>query len=354
MDYSSEILELCKLCKTVDLYISTQSYKNDQTDPEDPDSITEQEILVNCYVIILQELRLLGIETHIEWEDAIANFYDAKAYAYLLAMLDKDKLISVLNTKYDQKERFLTIFENSEYSEDDLLKVFLDVYFYFVPTEPHRDKILMEVDNLYSNDTFKEYMSNVLSSLSPISTINLENLDMIKTYINKIVEGRKYFETIMNLLVEKTSNIPNGITMSNYIRNAIDTYDEEKIAGTDISRYCWAVMSDDNELSDKEKELKKAILFEHTSHQTHHIEYYHIRHIKPTIEQLAELVAHHVEPDSTDIDFVRDVEDMIKQDMNDIKFTAFNDSDIEIINTFTKIIIENFYKSTPIENHEVN
>lgn len=353
MDYSSEILELCKLCKTVDLYISTQAYKNEQTDPEDPDSITEQELLINCYVIILQELRLLGIEVHVEWEDALSNFYDAKAYAYLLSMMDKDKLISNISNQYENKDRFTAIFENSEDSESDLLLAFLEVYFYYIPFETHRDRILSITDTLYSTNDFSTYMKNVLSLVSPRSTINLTNINQITSYINKIIAGRKSFESAINTLIEHTVYDENiNLTMTNYLRDAINSYDEEKIAGTDLSRYCWAVMSDDNDLSDSEKVYKKNILFEHTSHQTHHIEYYHVNHFYPTIEQIAELVCHHVEPDSTYLDFKHDVEEMIKQDKDNEDFHAFDNDTLAIVNHYANVLIQYHYNEH-IEKEEV-
>lgn len=340
MDYQSEILDLCRICKTVDLYVSTQSYKNDQMDPEDPNSITEQEILTNCYVIILQELRLLGIEVHCEWEEALSNFHDAKAYAYLLSMMDKNNLLMKLNSQYNNKERFIAIFENSEDSESDLLLAFLEVFFYYFPSENHKDEIIRECDRLYSTNEFSSYMKNVLSMISPISTINIDNFTTIKNYINRIVEGRKKFEEVVNVLIEHCPYIQ----MNPYLRNAIDTYDEEKISGTDISRYCWAVMSDDGELSDTEKEIKKNILFEHTSHQTHHIEYYHVRHLNPTRDQLVELVSHHVEPGSEYTDFINDVKEMISLDDNNKYFHAFIESDKEFIFTLVNIIKEHYYK----------
>lgn len=344
-DYYNKIQELSGLSDLVIQYLDAQLYRS-EFDTED--QIDPQELMIKCYIIIFGELKEMGVDIIVDWEDALANNYEADGYVAMYQLLNIDYLVNQFKLYSEIQDAIRSIFviddsENTEeIDEASYLQDFLDIYRKFNTNDPLLSKVERIQDRIVSNVFFKKHMEAILNKAIPSSNINLDNLEIITKYINKIVTGQQIFSRVVNYLLDKCA------CDRNYMLQAISLYDMEKVTGLDIHKYAWAVMTDESTMTEQELQLKKKILFEHESHQTHHAEYYINNQIHPNENNLIELVAHHAEPDSTKASFLHDVEEMInKLGIYNIetKQGLLSGDDISYIKHVVKLIVDEFYKN---------
>ena len=345
-EFYLKIQELSGLSDLVLQYLDAQLYR---TEFDTEDQIDPQELMFKCYIIILGELKEMGVDVIVDWEDALANIYEADGYIALYRLLNKDYLIDQFKLYPSIQDPIRTIFiiddsENTEeIDEAGYLQDFLDIYYKFNKTDPLISKIERIQDRVVSNPFFKKYIEVILDKSIPISTINLDNLELVSKYINKIVTGQQIFSRVVTYLIDKCG------CDKDYLLQAISLYDMEKVTGLDIGKFAWAVMTDESTMSDQEKELKKKILFEHESHQTHHAEYYINNRIRPNENNLIELVAHHAEPESTKESFLKDVEEMINKlglyDPDTRPDGLLSGDMYSLLKHIVNLILEEFYKN---------
>lgn len=340
-----KIQELSGLSDLVTQYLDAQIYRY-EFDTED--QIDPQELLLKCYIIILGELKEMGVDLIADWEEALCNFYEADGYLALYQLLNIDFLISQFKTYPAVQDAIRNIFivddsENTiDIDEAGYLQDFLDVYKSFNSNDSNIQKIERIEDRIVSNSFFKKHIEAILDKSIPTSSITLDNIELVTKYINKIVVGQQIFAKVVTYLLDKcTCN-------KDYLLQAISMYDLEKVTGLDLYKYAWAVMTDETTMSDHEKQLKEKILNEHKIHQTHHAEYYLANKINPTESNIIELVAHHAEPDSTKASFLKDVDSMIKQMgvyTPETNQGLLSSDDIVRIRHIVSLIVDEFYKN---------
>lgn len=304
-DCYDKIQELSGVSDLIAQYIDAQLYRM-EFDTED--QIGPQDLMIKCYGILLGELKQLGIDLIVDFDEALASIYQADGYVALYQLLNIDYLKSLFTLYTDAQDMIRNVFDTDdsdndiETDESTFLSDFLIAYRQFNPQDELLQKIERIEDTVVSSVLFKKHIEAILEDCIPQSSISSDNIGEISKYIEKIVEGRNLFAHVIRMVLKFDSSLN-----LKYLSHAAQLYDLEKVTGTDIAKYCWAVMSNDSTLSEQEKKLKAKILDTHTRNQTHHIEYYIYNQIKPTKENLVELTAHHIEPDSTRDLFIKSV-----------------------------------------------
>ena len=346
-DCYEKIQSISAVSSSVSHYLASQLYIFDY---EREDDIDIHDLMIKCYVIIIGELKELGIDLVVDWDTALANGYEADGYVALYSLLDKDYLHNFFITYPDIQDSIRYLFETSdtinteEEDENNYIESFIELYTRFNSNDPLLEKIERIQDRILSNNRFRDHILTILDNSVPVSDISLDNLELISKYTKHIFEGQQLFKKVVEFILEKDNTLN-----KDKLVQAIGLYDLEKVTGLDISTYAWAVMSDDTKLSDKEKQIKKAILDKHTHHQTHHIEYYLANLVRPTKENIVELVSHHVELDSTKESFFNDVKEMISLASEKQIFTKQN---IEYIKTLITYIVPKFYSNGKLSIEE--
>ena len=103
-DYYNKVQELSGVSDLVTQYLDAQMYRL-EFDTED--QIDIQELMVKCYIIILGELKEQGVDITIDWEDALANLYEADGYVALYKLLNIDyKLLDIQKNTYNNYNNF--------------------------------------------------------------------------------------------------------------------------------------------------------------------------------------------------------------------------------------------------------
>lgn len=325
MDYSDEITKLRSLSDSVDQYISNGSYLLDYTTT---DSITDELLLKNCYSIIIDELHSMGVILLVDTNEIFSEYSNLEGLFALRKLLDKDHLKEIFSINSECKTAFKMLFETDNL-EEAYVSEFLDLYKSIFPGNKELESISKIELYISSTYRFKQHICTIIEMSYTKSLLGDDNIFLIVEYLKKIQLGREYFEKAIKSILKKYSNLN-----TEYLEQAIDHYDLEKVSGENLNRFCWAVMTDTNSLSDELKSLQKTILDTHHKSTTHHIEYYITNRQHPTDENVAELVAHHFEPGSTLQDFNTEISKMLK--------IIENASDLDIFPIGTKATLLQF------------
>lgn len=322
MDYIAKINELRSVSIEIDSLIVNQSWRVKYSNEEEPDN---QTILNECYLIIFDELRTLGIYVDMDISDALQDYYTADGFVALRLFLDGDTLTEHFKRYPEVQIKFESLLDTSDINDEDYFAGFYNLYKTCFPRKPEYLTIARIEDTIYSTNEFKNHILGVLRDAVPSSTIVTEyDVDFLKTYVEKIIAGQKIFDFVVKLIWD---NIPDINKIQ--LQRDIDTYDFEKVQPANIKKYSWAVMHEnDDALTEEEKTLQEKILLHHKQANPHHIEYYLVRQEKPNKTSMVELVCHHAEIGTDKEKFIQEVKDMITQgegllDDSDIQFLYF-------------------------------
>lgn len=314
---------------------------------EASDRVDYRGLMQRCYGIILGELRELGIFLNADPEDVLSNTYDADGCVALYQMLNMDYLKQLFSLYTEYKEPIANIFEpalDKDRGNDELthIQAFLELYEVLFPNDPYIEQVERVSDLLYSNEFFKEHILAILDSAIPESVISPESAVKMVRYIRGIYEGKQIFTKIIVKLLEMHPEM--FARYMSMLMQDCEQYDREKILGTDVAKYYYAVTNEKNpNLSEQEKALVETILSKHKTGQPHHIEYYQANKLHPKPHQLLELTVHHAEPGSNVDNFRKDVAEMIESGKD-----VFTEEDITTINQYADMILQIWPE--PVEN----
>ena len=337
-DCYEKIQSMSAVSYLVSQYLAAQLYRPDY---EREDDVDIHDLTLKCYGIIIGELKEQGVDLVVDWDTALSNGYEADGFVALYTLLHIDYLKNFFITYPDIQDSVRYIFETTdtlnkeELDETFYLESFLDIYKKYNSNDTLLEKIERIEDKVISSYLFKKHILTILDNAVPTTDLSLENISLVSKYVNKIYKGQQIFKNVVEYITTQISSLD-----KNKLHQAVLLYDLEKVTGQDIVKYAWAVMTDTTTLSDKEKDIQKKIIETHTRHQTHHIEYYLANLIRPTNENIVELVSHHVEEESTKESFFNDIKEMVTLAHTSNIFTKDN---IEFIKQLIKIIVPKYY-----------
>jgi hypothetical protein len=309
LDINEKLNTLRSVSDGVDHYIASGVYLGNY--PE-MDRQAEIAILVDCYRVILKELRELGIFPTIDDDELLSSFYHADALVAIRKIFDKDNLKNSITVKREWIDELDMIFEGDE---DTFFHELLESYSRNFPNRVEDVETAIRVENfMTSNVMLSRHVQAIIALSVPKATLTEDSAAVRKEYLEKINWGRVFFkhavETIINIAKQKNfladpaavEHDPTKLRLD-ILEHAIKMYDIDKITGAHVNELVWAVMTNPNELHPEMKKKQDAIILEHKSNTTHHIEYYLSRGQRPTLENCVELICHMVEPGTSSKEF---------------------------------------------------
>lgn len=240
---------LREISDTVDLYISDELYKQDFNIEH-----TESSILVQCYSIIVEELKSYGIH----YIDLPYNGdFVLSTHIYLLYKFIKD--LPNIITK-DNVEYIKSIVENEQ--EDFITELVNQVNL------AQYNHLRYISDNVYTNDTFRNYMSSIISSVENDTTyVDDTYINEQRDYLYQVQYLRetaaKYAAVLTNAYPDKVDNI--------YLSKLLRDYDKDKISADNLPIYARV---DHPDITEVLKPIKDKYLLKHHLFSSHHIEYW--------------------------------------------------------------------------------
>ena len=269
---------------------------------------TVNDILHECYSIILQELTDFGIFFMRDDDELLNDWYTAKNLFYVRKFADTYTLRRLLSNEED-RSKVSSMLESDEGVEN----LFVNMYEYLAETRKEVFELQVLFDFLpfvCSNDAFAKHVKCIIESLQQTDpTIYVPDVDRAKQYIEKTMLLRKYATHAVEKII--TGMSLEGKINKKLVDKLLRDYDTDKIAVDQIKIYSVVDLGEINESMQRYKEV---MMQKHHERSPHHIEYWiKIRPIEPTIENCILLVAHHYEPETKGSDFWNAINHMLQQ-----------------------------------------
>lgn len=323
MDFSDLLTRMRSISDGVDQYISNGSYL---TITSSVDALTDQIVVNECYKIIVDELKLLGVVPIVGLEELLADYHQAEGLLAWRMLLDQENLAPVFRQNTSFKDMVVMLVSSPEIDEAVYLVEFEEIYRRFYPGEPLLERIARNLHHLASSYEFRNLIIATAGLSIPRSNMNEENAELRQAFLKEIGTGRVNFEFAIREILKLDPSLD-----AEYLEHEIRLYDLEKVQSNIIDDMSWAVITKPETLSESLKQKQDALLFYHHSTTPHHIEYYVTTRKHPTKEQIVELVAHHYDPEKGEAQFQADLSDMLNlatTTHNPTQFVVFDGDDI--------------------------
>lgn len=306
---------LREISDTVDTYISQELYKQDFGI-----EYTESDILVQCYSIIVEELKKYGI-SYIDLP--YSGDFVLSAHIYLLYKFIKDlpNLISE-----DNVEVIRAIKENTT---DDAIVELVDQ----INSARYND-LRYIYDHVFVDSSFGAYLENIITAFENNTTISfnasaLQQRDYL--FHTKLLRetAAKYAAILANSYPDKVDNV--------YLSKLLRDYDKDKISADNIAIYSTV---DSDHVPDSLKPIRDKFLLKHHLFSSHHIEYWldstkNPRPI-PNFTDILMLVTSRAEPNITRSQFIESVDTLISK-----AEVIFSKDQVKLISDMRDIILNN-------------
>lgn len=320
LSITEQFIDLRSISDNVDDYLSRELFQDSFGVDSD---YTMNDVLRECYVIVLQELRDLGIQFTMEIDDLLEDWYIAK-HIYFIRQITDAYTLTKLCKEGDIKNKLETLLQAPEESED----IFSSLIGYL--SEKYPDKLEYQYvndfsSNIVSTERFCQHIRAIIDALAAQDAVPMPDITLAKSYIEKITGLRKFASTATYKIIEQL-HLSTQIDKIK-IKKLLDEYDMDKLSPDRIRLYS---IIDNEAASDLYPQLgtfKETMMQLHHERAHHHLEHW-IKYPNPhpTVENLILLVAHCYEPGATAASFWEEIDDMIN------KGTAiFNPEDVTFI-----------------------
>ena len=265
------------------------------------------DILTECYVIIIQELMEFGIYIH-EQDELLGDWYSAHQLYYLRNFLDSANLYTFVSQNAEDITPLKQIAEDEE--RGDIYPILIE---YLSEKHPDEERIIAMTNlesNLHADERLKKHISAVIANVQNVD-VQIMEPDTIRAqrYIQKTKILRDRVRTAVYKIID---NMPISGWDRSIIEKFLNDYDLDKLRADQIAIYSTI---DLDEVDPTLEPLKKKYLDIHHKRSIHHIEYWldADKTSKPILqkEHLVLLVAHHDEPDTTNTTFWQKIDKML-------------------------------------------
>lgn len=333
-----QFADLRSISDNVDDYLSRELYLDSFGNDGD---YTVNDILSECYTIVLQELRELGIFFTMDIDDLLADWYTAKNIYHLRVLCDS----KTITTLCEDKEVYNTLSTLIQDTDDDCGELITSIVEYLqnkYPSEVAYQYLLYFNQYVYSTDRFKDHLSVILDKIEKQDPgADIPDVTAAAEYIRQTLQLQKLAKIATDIILSTTgfNKECNGVVLDKLLAD----YDMDKISTDELRLYCLLDNSQ-REVPKQLQHLKDVMLQKHHERSPHHIEHW-ITHQDehPTKENLVVLVAHHFEPDTTKDEFAKAVENMLDQGIN-----IFTPEDVEFIQKCKMSLLQHAFTSEHI------
>ena len=265
------------------------------------------DVLVECYAIILQELTEYGISFNCDDSDLLSDFWVAHKLYSLRYFLDTNNLHNFLITNSGDLEELTTL------CDDDEEETIAEPMFSYLCQQHPSDVYLQDIEylliDLTSSSRLRDHVKAIIDNINEVgANILIPDVERTKRYIAKTQLLRELATKAATKILDETDFVP--AEDKPIVTKLLADYDLDKLAPDQIKIYSTI---DLDQVSDFLKPLQKEMLDIHHKRVPHHIEYWlEPNRPRPTTAHLVVLVAHHDEPDTDPSSFWRDIEEMIR------------------------------------------
>lgn len=224
------------------------------------------QVLVECYNIIIEELTEFGVSFYVDDSDLLQDWYTAKEVYYLRAFLDSDHLLRVLSVRggLDQLAALL-----DTDTLDDVYQIVID--FVFNRRESEIYTCLTDLaDRVRIDDKFIQHLTACIARIretGSLYNIPEEEMPYVQAYIAKVNKDRqvvsKGYDYLLGIHPYSSSLV--GTTATELLRN----YDVDKTLPTNLRRF--AMLDRDDTL---DPIGRKRLVDHHHATTPYHAEYY--------------------------------------------------------------------------------
>ena len=325
MDYMVEHFEsLRNVSESIRDYLEEGMYRASFNEEE----LIPQEVLHECYLFLIAELREFGIRLVVDADDTAKDFYISRKLIEVKRFISVDTLM-----KYCRDDDVLNQIENILSIDEEQNGILEQLY---AAISLKYDDICIStvgevIDLLYTTESFKKYLENFVKFMRD-NDFTIITPDAVKTieYLKKIQASRILIRTIVDKVISEYNT---HTWNTNLINSLVNDYDGDKISATDIHIYAAL----DTDVPESLASAKFKALNVHHYRNNHHIEYWlSHRDERPTTEHILLLVAHYFEPNIATSDFIESIEELKKLGME-----IFTDKQVEQIDEFCSIISKN-------------
>ena len=309
LSLAEQFADVRAISSTVAEYLSSELFKEDFGAYGD---FTTEDVLKQCYVILLQELTEYGISFNLAEDELLADWYSAKHIYFLRAWLDSESQLQHLTTNPEDIDRLATILSTDDLDPTEFLQSYTDYLQDKYPQEAYPRYLNYVVPMVTGDRRLLEHFKALLAHLRDIdAAVTLPDLQRAQRYLAKTQQLRDYATRAVNSLLQ----LPDIRQQAN--RNKLEKllreYDRDKIAPATLKIFATI---DLDEVPPVLESYKKAQLDAHHARSPHHIEYW-IDPAKdpkpiPTLENLMLLVAHHYEPNTSPAEFWEEINHMLE------------------------------------------
>lgn len=304
------------------------------------------DVLQDCYAIVIQELKELGIKITLHEEDLLQDWYTAINIYYIRKIASVNYINKLLQDKdiSHQINLLLTSDENIDTLFSSLVEYLLTKY---QDNEEltHLSEILQYIQ---STERFKAHVQAIIKHHASVDQVSkIQDINLSLEYIKKTQTLRVLVRKVVDVIIEKLNLIGNYDKVK--MDKLIDDYDIDKIDVDNINIY--SIVDKEITKDDRLYPIHKKYMDIHHINSSHHIEHWlnkfeaieKVRELNQDIspiyldwtkENFIILTAHHLEPGVSLPEFKSKVEDMVN---NNLKL--FDPKDVAFINQCVEAVV---------------
>lgn len=336
-----DLLNLRDISTQVENYLVGEQYLSNYG----PIGTTTDNILGDCYGIVMEELQQMGIVFWDTENSILADWWIARIVYHLRYLFDKNNFFRLLDRHRLVIPAIETIVTSAEGDDSNLLLI-LETLYHIFPENEHIYHCFTYSDYVISNTEFDQHVLAILDRLKRSPELTIDDPQLVKDYILKISAGReqaaKAIATLKPYLASAstgspvldsvfarlTDNLREAIQIGfdwDQINRWVTSYDLDKIRPSEIQ--IFTLVDRDNVRPELEK-LATEYMDMHHKRSPHHVEYwlYRITDCEVPKEAILLLVAHHYEDTKSWTKFKADIDTMLTTGQ-----PVFTNQDLELI-----------------------
>jgi len=254
----------------------------DEVSNEDADKLKINDILNNCFVILIDLLREQGINSYADSDSILNDYYNARHLITLFDVFIIDKLESYLNN--DQK-----LYENIKastegVSSDELIVKILDSYQKVYPTDDNRSMYTFLWDKIISTEEYYDAFNKMMQKLDNLSKdddIGVVNNTTLE-FVSKLVKDRAWYIKVLGML-KQSERFGKLVDYANDIIHA-ESFRSEFIKGSRIN-----ILADYTNHRSNSEVIDKLFSDIHRDSKFY-LEYYTSRQLAPSFSEIVGII----------------------------------------------------------------
>lgn len=336
IDIATQLKDLSDLSVTVQEYLQSELFKEDYGAYGD---YSVNDLLAQCYLIILQELGELGIQFTEDESTLLGDWYTARHIYYLREWLDSLQQSEMLRT-HSQVADYLSDLLSQEHVDPTAILDNYVSYWVAKAASDQEDTLSYILPMAQATSLLLDHLRALLQSLQDDGTpVIMPDIVRAKRYIAKIKLGREYAERAARTMMRDPVVAQQASAAT--VEKLLKDYDLDKTSPAEIHIYATIDLDDDYVRSHGLSSVAKKYLDLHHRRSPHHIEYWldDTKSTAPTLTpaHIVLLVAHHYEPNATLAEFVEGVNQMLT-----VGVSLFSPEQVQFISHLVELVGSTF------------